>query len=108
MASRRVFLGLTLYSVRFAWAGSEFWNRKEPAQWSSDEIRQLLARSPWAKNVSVVMLAANPNRYGHETGPVTDPAGIGRGGSADGIGGGSIVSGGDGGRRSQRDGVPAG
>jgi hypothetical protein len=30
---------------------SDFWNRKEPAQWSSEEIDRLVTASPWAKQV---------------------------------------------------------
>jgi hypothetical protein len=30
-------------------AGSDFWNKKEPAEWSADEIDKLVTRSPWAK-----------------------------------------------------------
>jgi hypothetical protein len=28
---------------------ADFWNVKDPAQWSKDEIEQMLTRSPWAK-----------------------------------------------------------
>jgi hypothetical protein len=31
---------------------SDFWNKKEPADWTSDEIDQLTSKSPWAKDVS--------------------------------------------------------
>jgi hypothetical protein len=30
---------------------SDFWNRKEPSQWSSEEIDRLITASPWAKQV---------------------------------------------------------
>src|SRR5579884_2333786 len=33
-------------------AAGEFWNDKEPAQWSADEIRRLLTDSPWARPAS--------------------------------------------------------
>ncbi len=30
---------------------SDFWNKKEPAEWSSDEVDKLVSKSPWAKPV---------------------------------------------------------
>ena len=33
-------------------ADVDFWNKKEPAEWSSDEIERLLTKSPWAKEVA--------------------------------------------------------
>jgi len=32
---------------------SEFWNQKKPADWTDDEIQEMLTRSPWAKEASV-------------------------------------------------------
>src|SRR5580658_4429942 len=34
---------------------SEFWNKKEPSQWSSEEIEKLKTKSPWAKPVNVAL-----------------------------------------------------
>jgi hypothetical protein len=34
---------------------SEFWNKKDPSQWSSDEIEKLKTKSPWAKPVSIAL-----------------------------------------------------
>jgi hypothetical protein len=31
---------------------SDFWNKKEPAEWSAQEIEQLTTKSPWSKEVS--------------------------------------------------------
>jgi hypothetical protein len=36
------------------WAG-EFWNDKEPAQWSEKEVERILTKSPWAKQVTAAM-----------------------------------------------------
>jgi hypothetical protein len=33
-------------------AAQDFWNRKQPIQWSEDEINRLVTRSPWAKEVT--------------------------------------------------------
>jgi hypothetical protein len=38
---------------------SEFWNKKNPSAWTSDEILQLATKSPWAKTARVV---PNPGR----------------------------------------------
>jgi len=32
---------------------SEFWNQKKPEDWTDDEIKELLTKSPWAKEASV-------------------------------------------------------
>jgi hypothetical protein len=34
-------------------AAPPFWNRKKPAEWSPDEIMQLLTRSPWARETNI-------------------------------------------------------
>jgi hypothetical protein len=31
---------------------SDFWNKKDPGEWSPDEVSQLTTKSPWAKPVS--------------------------------------------------------
>jgi hypothetical protein len=31
---------------------SDFWNKKEPAEWSAQEIEQLTTKSPWSKEVN--------------------------------------------------------
>ncbi len=31
------------------------WNKKDPSQWSSDEIERLKTKSPWAKSVNVAL-----------------------------------------------------
>jgi hypothetical protein len=36
-------------------AESEFWNKKDPSQWSSDEIERLKTKSPWARSVNVTL-----------------------------------------------------
>ncbi len=39
--------------IRLYAAGGDFWNKKEPAQWSSEEIDKLVTHSPWAKEFTV-------------------------------------------------------
>jgi hypothetical protein len=55
MMTRRSALLIGLGSAAFARAATthEFWNEKKPADWSKDEIQELLTRSPWAKEASV-------------------------------------------------------
>jgi hypothetical protein len=36
----------------YGFGGKEFWDTKEPAEWSSDEIARLMMKSPWAKAAS--------------------------------------------------------
>jgi hypothetical protein len=33
-------------------AASDFWNKKDPSAWSSQEITQLTSRSPWSKEIN--------------------------------------------------------
>ena len=36
-------------------AATEFWDQKDPAQWTTEEINRLLTRSPWAKEISAAL-----------------------------------------------------
>ena len=58
---------------------SGFWNKKPPADWSSEEIDALITKSPWAKEVSAQ--GAPPEGYGAPTG---SPNGTGNPGSSSG------------------------
>ena len=40
------------WSVVRSFAAADFWNSKEPDNWSADEIAKLLKKSPWAKEVT--------------------------------------------------------
>jgi hypothetical protein len=33
-------------------SGQDFWNAKDPAEWTSDEVARLLKKSPWSKPVT--------------------------------------------------------
>jgi hypothetical protein len=41
--------------------GKEFWESKDPAEWSADEISRLLGKSPWAKTVSAERVKTQKN-----------------------------------------------
>jgi hypothetical protein len=43
---------LALPGTRLFAFASDFWNKKDPSEWSPEEINQLTSRSPWAKEVS--------------------------------------------------------
>ncbi len=52
--TRRELLMLSLAAVpSLASPAGEFWNEKKPADWTEDEVRELLTKSPWAKEASV-------------------------------------------------------
>jgi hypothetical protein len=44
----RLSLGAAAFSARLL-AASEFWNEVQPQDWNPEQVRELLARSPWAK-----------------------------------------------------------
>jgi hypothetical protein len=60
---------------------SDFWNKKEPAEWSAEEIDKLVTKSPWAKEITVSSTSLSRG-YG---GGVGDP-GVGGGGTGGGAG----------------------
>ena len=62
-------------SLRLNAASSDFWNKKEPAEWSSQEIDKLVTKSPWARQVTA-QSAAMSRQFGGGAG---DP-GLGGGG----------------------------
>jgi hypothetical protein len=75
-------------------SSSDFWNKKEPAEWSAEEVDKLITKSPWAKEVNASS-GAMSRGYGSSGG--SDP-GIGGGGAGyPGGGGGAGYPGGGGG-----------
>jgi hypothetical protein len=51
--NRRTLIGLAACGIAPALrAATPFWNRKPPAEWSADEITQLLNRSPWSRETN--------------------------------------------------------
>src|SRR5579871_4007648 len=81
-------------------ANSDFWNKKEPAEWSSEEIDKLVSKSPWAKEVSAQSAAlSRPYGSGGAGGGMGDPGIGGGGGGYPGAGGMGGRGGYGGGRR---------
>lgn len=51
--NRRTFLtGLAIAAAAHGGA-KDFWNERKAAEWTEDEIQQLLTRSPWAKEATI-------------------------------------------------------
>jgi hypothetical protein len=88
--TRRTAIWLGLGGVPASWAfgPGEFWDSKDPAEWSEKEARRVLSRSPWAKEVTIP--ARDAGNYG-------DMAGSGGGARAGGMGGGGMGGAGVGG-----------
>jgi hypothetical protein len=86
--------GLVAWDSLFA-SSSEFWNKKDPSQWSGEEIDQLTSKSPWAKSVTAQAAPSsygnsgqgNPNGGGYPGGGGYPRNGGGMGGPSIGIGG---------------------
>ena len=90
--TRRGLLLLASGAVAQSWfrlyAGeSEFWNKKDPSQWSSDEIEKLKTKSPWAKSVTISLRQSSSGGNG---------GGVGYPGGGGGYPGGGMGGGGDG------------
>src|ERR1022692_3735380 len=98
--------------LRLYAASSDFWNKKEPAEWSSEEIDRLVTKSPWARQVNASSAAMSRQSGGSgggsgNGGGMGDP-GIGGGGGGYPGGGGMGYPGGGmgGGRRPGNGGGP--
>jgi hypothetical protein len=73
MNSRRNFLigvaGVTAGLFRQPlFAAQDFWNKKKPQDWSSQEVKQLVTRSPWAKDARVELKTAGRGGYDGRSG----------------------------------------
>jgi hypothetical protein len=68
--------GLAAWSRAYGFARKEFWETKDPDEWSSDDIARLLGKSPWAKATT----AERTRNVGNTLpdGPPRNPAGLGR------------------------------
>jgi hypothetical protein len=71
---------------------ADFWNKKGSADWSPDEVHQLLNKSPWAKEVTATMAA----RSGSGGGGGNNGGNSGLGGGNRGLNGGGMGGGGRG------------
>jgi hypothetical protein len=69
--------GLASWSRAYGFGGKEFWETKDPDEWSSDDIARLLGKSPWAK-ATVAERTRNVRNATPETRAPRNPAGLGR------------------------------
>ena len=83
--TRRSVIGAALCMVPAAW-GAEFWNRKQSAEWTDEEVLLLTTNSPWAHETRLD-LKAKGGAVDNGIGAVRDPTtGAFRGGSEEGGG----------------------
>jgi hypothetical protein len=97
LLSRRRVLALAgagLVSRSSLSASADFWNKKDPSQWTGEEIDELTTRSPWAKPVTTQYAPGSNGGYGQGSpngggypGGGGYPRGGGMGGPTIGIGG---------------------
>jgi hypothetical protein len=79
--------GACLVSVDSLYAG-EFWDKKDPSQWTGEEIDRLTTKSPWAKSVTAQGAPGQNGGYGQGSPNGGGyPRGGGMGGPTIGIGG---------------------
>jgi len=79
--------GACLVSLENLYAG-EFWDKKDPSQWTGEEIDRLTTKSPWAKSVTA-QLVPGSNNGGQGGGYPRNGGGMGGGGMGiPGMGGG--------------------
>jgi hypothetical protein len=66
----------------------EFWDKKDPADWTGEEIDQLTSKSPWAKSVTAQYAPGSNNNggYGQGGGYPRNGGGMGGGGMGGGMG----------------------
>ncbi len=55
--------GVLFGNLQLAFGASDFWNKKEPAEWSASDIHMLTSRSPWAKEVRIEDRSKAGNSY---------------------------------------------
>jgi hypothetical protein len=91
LISRRGWLAASVGSVAsctglFGFGSKDFWNSKEPAEWDAAEIKRLVTKSPWAREVTGERIttkkkstpSANTTPSGRRTrNPVPMPGGTG-------------------------------
>ena len=76
--ARRDFLGLGLGAALCGplSAAQDFWNRKQPSEWSDDEINRMITRSPWAKEANASFEADIDYTHNGKEGPTLGRGGI--------------------------------
>ena len=96
MRTRNAVIAVAVSAPLLMW-GADFWQQKEPSEWTAKEMTRLLTKSPWAKDAGTNF---NPDRMrgmGGGGGMGGPGGGMGRGGGMGGPGGGMGGPGGMGG-----------
>jgi len=78
-----VLAGTGVFGIRLYGADTDFWNKKNPSEWTDEEIQRLLTKSPWAKQASTIVepgARGSSSGSGGGTGPAVGGVGSGRGG----------------------------
>jgi hypothetical protein len=70
--------GWGLFAPADLFAASEFWNKKDPSAWTSDEVLQLATRSPWARTGRVLPKPGRDRGSFQRTDPALNAGGGGR------------------------------
>src|ERR1700733_7031754 len=52
--TRRRWGGLALFAAADLFGASDFWNKKDPSAWTSEEVLRLATKSPWATTARVL------------------------------------------------------
>jgi hypothetical protein len=55
VVTRRELLAAVLSALPLRARNSDFWNEKDPSKWSERDIDRLLTKSPWSKEVTVLV-----------------------------------------------------
>ena len=80
-----------LFAFAAAWpasvaASSDFWNEKQPADWSAQEVQRLRTNSPWAREGVAQLASENMRGRKGDRVPYGGPNGTGLGGVPSGTG----------------------
>jgi len=76
--------GVALCLTSKAWGGG-FWNKKDPAVWTTEDIVELTTNSPWAREIRLDLKAKGGTKGDEDISAVRDPTtGAFRGGSGGG------------------------
>ncbi len=64
LAARGISGVLALLGASLLGANLDFWDQKDPKDWTADQVQEMLTRSPWAKPAGVSFFNNGPGGYG--------------------------------------------
>ena len=68
-------VGFSSLGGAYGFGGKDFWETKEPGEWSADEIARMMMKSPWAKAVSAERTKTQKSGMSSDPMPLPPPAG---------------------------------